>query len=49
MGESDAIQTTPNDPLEVLMGQVTRLRLRGLKRLSMDFFEINRLRWTSRG
>jgi hypothetical protein len=44
----DAIQAT-KDPLEVLVGPVTRLGAKRSKRLSIDFFKIRGLRWTSRG
>jgi len=42
----NAIQPS-NDPLEVPVGPVTSLR--SSKKLSMDFFKIHGLMWTSRG
>ena len=44
----DAIQPS-KDLLEFPVGPVTRLRLRSSKKLSMDFFKIHGLMWTSRG
>ena len=44
----DAIQPS-NDSLEVPVGLVTRLRAKKFKKLSMDFFKIHGLRWTSKG
>jgi len=45
----DGIQPS-NDPLELLVGPVTRLlRLKSSKKLSIDFFKRHGLRWTSRG
>jgi hypothetical protein len=35
--------------LEVPIGQLLGLKLRSSKKLSMDFFKIHGLRWTSRG
>ena len=43
----DAIQPS-KDPLEAPIGPVIRLRLRSSKKLSMNFFKIHGLRWTSR-
>jgi len=46
--KTDAIQSS-KDPLEVLVGPVTRLRARSSKKLSMDFFKRYGLRWALRG
>jgi hypothetical protein len=44
----DAIQA-PKDPLEVLVGLVTRLRAKRFKEAFNGFFKIRGLRWTLRG
>jgi hypothetical protein len=44
----DAIQPS-KDLLELPVGPFTRLGVRSSKKLSIDFFKIHGLRWTSRG
>jgi len=41
---NDTIQATLRDSLEIQVGPVTRLRVKRLKRLLMDFFKTQRLR-----